>query len=110
VEPKALFTKIPVVPGSDGKKMSKSYGNTLMLNESAEETDAKLKRYFTDPEKLRKGDPGHPDICPVYMLHKIYTPDHEKEVAPPCKGRLQEKTGQKSEWGAGTDQKKKTCY
>ncbi|RKX24680.1 MAG: tryptophan--tRNA ligase [Candidatus Zixiibacteriota bacterium] len=85
VEPKALFTKIPVVPGSDGKKMSKSYGNTLMLNESAEETEAKLKRYFTDPEKLRKGDPGHPDICPVYMLHKIYTPDHEKEIAPPCK-------------------------
>ena len=85
VEPQALFTKIPVVPGSDGKKMSKSYNNALMLTESDEETTKKLKRYFTDPEKLRKGDPGHPDICPVYALHKVYSPNSEEEIAPPCK-------------------------
>lgn len=85
VVPQALFTEIPVVPGSDGRKMSKSYGNTIMLNDTAEETTSKLKKYFTDPEKLRKGDPGRPEICPIFALHKVYSPDPDKEIAPLCK-------------------------
>lgn len=84
-EPQVLLTKFPTIPGLDGKKMSKSLDNHIALADSAEETGAKLKKMFTDPEKLRKGDPGRPEICPVYYLHQIYTPDHAEEIAPPCK-------------------------
>jgi tryptophanyl-tRNA synthetase len=87
-EPEGLLTPFAVVPGTDGKKMSKSYGNDIKLGDSDEETTKKLKRMFTDPDKLRKGDPGHPDICPVYDLHKIYTKDHEAIVGPCQSGEL----------------------
>ncbi len=70
VEPEILLTKIPLIPGTDGKKMSKSAGNHIALGETEEETAAKLKRMFTDPEKLRKNDPGRPESCPVYALHE----------------------------------------
>ncbi len=82
-EPKALLTKFPVVPGIDGRKMSKSYENDIRIADSPEDTAKKLKKMFTDPEKLRRGDAGHPDICPVYALHKIYTPNHQ-EIVQPC--------------------------
>lgn len=72
-EPEALLTKVPVVPGIDGQKMSKSYGNEITIAETPEETTAKIKKMFTDPEKLRKGDPGRPEVCPVFALHQIYT-------------------------------------
>jgi tryptophanyl-tRNA synthetase len=84
-EPHILLTKFPVIPGIDGRKMSKSYNNHITVAETEEETTAKVKKYFTDPEKLRKGDPGRPEICPVYALHEIYTPDPDKEIAPPCR-------------------------
>jgi len=72
-EPDAKLTKFAEVPGTDGRKMSKSYDNTIALADTPEETAAKIKKMFTDPEKLRKGDPGRPDICPVFTLHKVYT-------------------------------------
>ncbi len=72
-DPDALLTKVPVVPGTDGQKMSKSYGNEITIAESPEETAAKIKKMFTDPQKLRKGDPGRPEICPVFALHQLYT-------------------------------------
>jgi len=84
-EPAILLTEYPTIPGLDGKKMSKSLNNHIALADSAEETGQKLKKMFTDPEKLRKGDPGRPEICPVYYLHQIYTPGHKEEIAPPCK-------------------------
>jgi tryptophanyl-tRNA synthetase len=84
-EPQELLTKFPVIPGTDGRKMSKSYGNDITLAETAEETAKKISKMFTDPQKLRKGDPGRPEICPVYQLHLIYTPEAEKTVAPPCR-------------------------
>jgi tryptophanyl-tRNA synthetase len=84
-EPQVLLNKVPVVPGIDGRKMSKSYDNDITIAESEESTAAKLKKMFTDPEKLRRGDPGRPEICPVYDLHRIYTPDHEVAIAPPCR-------------------------
>lgn len=84
-EPQELLTKFPVIPGTDGRKMSKSYGNDITLAETAEETAKKVSRMFTDPKKIRKGDPGRPEICPVYHLHKIYTPRAEETVAPPCR-------------------------
>ena len=83
-----MLTPNAVIPGLDGRKMSKSYGNDIKLADSDETTVKKLKKMFTDPQKLRKGDPGHPDICPVYALHKIYNPDYV-ELAEPCRtGRL----------------------
>jgi tryptophanyl-tRNA synthetase len=84
-EPQALLTPFAAVPGLDGRKMSKSYDNEISLSASEDETRARLKKMFTDPQKLRKGDPGRPEICPVYSLHKIYTPPHESEIAPPCR-------------------------
>jgi len=84
-EPQALLTKIPIIPGIDGRKMSKSYDNHITIAESDESRNAKIKRFFTDPEKIRKGDPGHPEKCPVFFLHKIYTTDAENTIAPPCK-------------------------
>ncbi|MCP4583408.1 MAG: tryptophan--tRNA ligase [candidate division Zixibacteria bacterium] len=87
-EPDGLLTPFAVVRGTDGRKMSKSYGNDIKMADSDEDTTAKLKKMFTDPEKLRKGDPGRPEICPVYSLHQIYNANHE-EVIEPCKsGKL----------------------
>lgn len=87
-EPQVLLTEIPTIPGLDGRKMSKSLNNEIALADSEEETAKKLKRMFTDPKKLRKGDPGRPEICPLYLLHRIYTPDHEDIVAPCKSGEL----------------------
>jgi len=84
-EPQELLTKFPVIPGTDGRKMSKSYGNDITLAETPEETAKKVSKMLTDPQKIRRGDPGRPEICPVYQLHLIYTPDAENVVAPPCR-------------------------
>ncbi len=85
VIPQALFTKIPVIPGQDGRKMSKSYNNHIPIAAGEKETVDKIKKYFTDPQKIRKGDPGRPEICPIYQLHLVYTPDAENIIAPPCR-------------------------
>ena len=84
-EPEALLTPFAAVPGLDGRKMSKSYENEISLSHTEDETRSRLKKMFTDPQKLRKGDPGRPEICPVYSLHKIYNPAHETEIATPCR-------------------------
>ncbi len=83
-EPAVLLTKFPAIPGADNRKMSKSLNNHIPLAESAEDTAKKLKRFFTDSTKLRKGDPGHPEQCPIYLLHQIYTAGHE-DIIEPCK-------------------------
>jgi tryptophanyl-tRNA synthetase len=83
--PEALLTKIPLILGSDNRKMSKSYGNHIPIDITEKQTEKILKSYFTDPEKQRKGDRGHPDKCPVYLLHKVYSEDAENEIAPDCK-------------------------
>jgi tryptophanyl-tRNA synthetase len=94
-EPLELLTEFPVVPGTDGRKMSKSYNNDICIADSPEETTTKLKKMFTDPQKLRQGDPGRPEICPVYDLVRIYNPDYE-EVYRRCKtgelGCVEDKT------------------
>jgi len=72
-EPQALLTASPKVPGLDGRKMSKSYGNTIAMREDPDVVAAKLKTMQTDPARVRRTDPGNPDICPVFELHKLYT-------------------------------------
>jgi tryptophanyl-tRNA synthetase len=73
-EPEAMLTKTPRIPGLDGRKMSKSYGNFISLSESDESIRAKTKVMVTDPARKRRTDPGNPDICPVYDWHKLFSP------------------------------------
>jgi len=72
-EPAAMLTKTPRIPGLDGRKMSKSYGNTITLSESDADIRAKTKVMVTDPARKRRTDPGNPDICPVYDWHKLFS-------------------------------------
>ena len=80
-EPGAKLTEIPKVPGTDGRKMSKSLNNAILLSDTAEEITAKIKPMVTDPARTRRTDTGNPEICPVFDLHKIFTPDAEREAA-----------------------------
>ncbi len=73
VEPQELLTEFPKVMGTDGRKMSKSYGNTINLSDSEPDVRQKLKTMVTDPARVRRKDPGNPDVCPVYEFHKIYS-------------------------------------
>jgi tryptophanyl-tRNA synthetase len=73
VEPQALLTPTPRLPGLDGRKMSKSYGNAINLSESDEDIRKKTKTMVTDPARKRRTDPGNPDICPVYDWHKLFS-------------------------------------
>jgi tryptophanyl-tRNA synthetase len=72
-EPQVLLTPSPKLPGTDGRKMSKSYGNTILLSDPEAEIRAKLKPMVTDPARIRRKDPGNPDKCPVGDLHKIFS-------------------------------------
>ena len=72
-EPQVLLTATPRVPGLDGRKMSKSYGNTIGMREDPDAVAQKLKTMQTDPARVRRTDPGDPDKCPVWDLHKIYS-------------------------------------
>jgi tryptophanyl-tRNA synthetase len=72
-EPKPLLTPAAKLPGTDGRKMSKSYGNTILLSEPEASLRAKLKTMVTDPARVRRTDPGNPDVCPVGDLHKIFS-------------------------------------
>ena len=73
-EPGSLLTRTPRIPGTDGRKMSKSYGNFISLSESDESIRAKTKVMVTDPARKRRTDPGNPDVCPVYDWHKLFSP------------------------------------
>src|ERR1700691_2108716 len=72
-EPQALLTRAPKLPGTDGRKMSKSYGNTILLTDPEPVVRQKLKTMVTDPARVRRSDPGDPDVCPVGDLHKIFS-------------------------------------
>jgi tryptophanyl-tRNA synthetase len=73
-EPQSLLTPSPKLPGTDGRKMSKSYGNTILLSDPEPEVRKKLKTMVTDPARVRRSDPGDPDKCPVGDLHKVFSP------------------------------------
>ena len=78
-EPQALLTESPKMPGLDGQKMSKSYGNTISLRENPAGVEQKLRTMPTDPARVRRTDPGDPNKCPVWEFHKVYSDDETKE-------------------------------
>ncbi len=77
-EPKALLTEVSIMPGLDGQKMSKTYGNTISLREEPDSVEKKIKTMTTDPARVKRTDPGDPDKCPVFTLHKIYSDEETK--------------------------------
>ena len=78
-EPQPLLTEMAKVPGLDGQKMSKSYGNTIFLREEPESVEKKLKTMPTDPARVRRTDPGDPEKCPVWQFHQLYATQDQKE-------------------------------
>jgi tryptophanyl-tRNA synthetase len=85
-EPEALLTPTPKVPGLDGQKMSKSYGNTISLREDPAAVEKKLRTMPTDPARVRRTDPGDPEKCPVWDFHRIYSDDDTQSwVMEGCK-------------------------
>src|SRR5512138_3713200 len=79
VEPEALLTESPRMPGLDGQKMSKSYGNTISLREEPEVVAKKIRTMPTDPARVKRSDPGTPEKCPVWALHLVYSDDARKQ-------------------------------
>ncbi|MBP9865067.1 MAG: tryptophan--tRNA ligase [Candidatus Omnitrophica bacterium] len=84
-EPQPILTRAPRVPGLDGRKMSKSYGNCIYLDEKAEDVVKKMKTMVTDPGRKRREDKGNPDICPVFALHKQLNSAKVETVAAECR-------------------------
>ncbi len=86
VEPEALLTEFAKIPGTDGRKMSKSYDNAIFLADPPDVVTSKIKPMVTDPARKRRTDPGNPEVCPVYDLHRVFTPQAEREgvIVPGC--------------------------
>ena len=85
-EPQALLSPTPKVPGTDGRKMSKSYGNAIWLDEDPQSIETRLGKMATDPARVRRTDPGDPELCPAFNLHRVYcTPDEIELVTTGCK-------------------------
>ena len=85
-EPQPKLTKAKVLPGLDGRKMSKSYGNYIALSDSPDEIRNKVKTMITDPARIRKDDPGHPEVCSVFAFHKIFNEEEVPEIEQQCTG------------------------
>ncbi len=87
-EPQALLTETPKIPGIDGRKMSKSYNNAIYLKDSPDEIKNKVSRMFTDPKRIYRKDPGHPETCPVFLYHKIFNENRVGEIENDCKNAI----------------------
>ncbi len=85
VEPQSLLSTVPRIPGTDGRKMSKSYGNQINLSDPPEEIRRKVLSMITDPARRTRKDPGNPERCSVFELHRPYTPDRLEEIAEKCR-------------------------
>jgi tryptophanyl-tRNA synthetase len=87
VEPEGKMGEVPKLPGADGRKMSKSYGNAIYLSDSREETSRKIMDIVTDPARVRKSDPGDPEKCVAFSFHKVFSGAGENErTVVECKG------------------------
>ena len=85
VEPHPLLSDSPMIPGSDGRKMSKSLDNYIGVRDDADEISAKVRSFVTDPQKLRRGDPGRPEICPIFAIERHFTPDAVDRIDRTCR-------------------------
>jgi len=86
VEPKEIVTPTPLLPGLDGRKMSKSYGNAVYLSDPDEEIRNKLRNAVTDPQRQRRKDPGRPEVCNIFAYHKLYTAEgRRQEIDAACR-------------------------
>lgn len=84
-EPKAMLSKLARIPGTDGRKMSKSFENAIYLSDTSNTIRKKVKGMFTDPKRVYRKDPGHPDKCPVFTLHGLYSSkDRTKQIKELC--------------------------
>lgn len=83
--PQAKLTKFAVLPGIDGRKMSKSYDNYIPMSASGEEINAKVKMMITDPQRVRRNDPGNPDVCTVYTFQKLFNSEIIEEISEGCR-------------------------
>ncbi|NQT29149.1 MAG: tryptophan--tRNA ligase [Candidatus Saganbacteria bacterium] len=83
--PQDLLTQFPTLPGTDGRKMSKSYNNTIALSDSPEMVRKKVSAMITDPARIKKDDKGHPEVCSVFEFYKVFAKDGADAVAGECK-------------------------
>jgi len=84
--PEPLLTEVPVLPGTDGRKMSKSYGNCIYITEPEESIREKISKMMTDPQRVRRTDPGDPEVSPVFAYHKLYSsPSEIADIADGCR-------------------------
>ncbi len=84
-EPQPLLTQVPRLPGLDGRKMSKSYGNVINLSEEEGAIRKKVSKMITDPERIKRSDPGHPEVCSVYLYHKVFSQDEVEDIDVACR-------------------------
>ena len=84
-EPHPLLTETAALPGLDGRKMSKSYHNTIPLSDPPEATRKKLMQMVTDPGRVRRTDPGNPEVCPVFAYHKVYNAEEVPQINQDCR-------------------------
>jgi tryptophanyl-tRNA synthetase len=85
IEPQPTLTEFAEIPGTDGRKMSKSYGNTIAIGDDEATTTEKVRRMITDPQKIRRADPGRPEICPVFALWRFVNPLKVDGIAAACR-------------------------
>ncbi|MCM8830351.1 MAG: tryptophan--tRNA ligase [Candidatus Omnitrophica bacterium] len=101
--PEALLTETPKIPGTDNRKMSKSYNNCIYLKDSPEVIKEKISKMFTDPKRIYRKDPGHPKTCPAFIYHKLFNNEERVgEIEKECKGAIIGCTDCKKELGEVT--------
>ncbi|MFO7819840.1 MAG: tryptophan--tRNA ligase [Halanaerobacter sp.] len=84
-EPEPQLAEVPRLPGLDGRKMSKSYGNAIYLADGKDEIQDKVNQMVTDPERIRLSDPGNPEVCSVYEFHEIFNQERTDKIAEDCR-------------------------
>lgn len=88
IEPDALINNVPLLPGTDGRKMSKSYGNYIALSDDADTVAKSISMMVTDPARIKKTDPGHPDVCTVFAYYSAFFPEMTNQVRVECEEAL----------------------